>query len=107
MGDFLQELWGFMRERKKFWLFAYYSGTGHAGLTYRPKAGVGRGAVYLHVVLGSVGSERGTRGRQPQGNGLANLGRTIFCFWPEVDSTSWASPNPDLSQGCAGSHAAG
>ena len=24
MGDFLQELWGFMKERKKFWLLPIF-----------------------------------------------------------------------------------
>ena len=70
----LRELWAFMRVRKKYWLVPDADHAGHLRRPDHPRAGIGGGAVHLHVVLtgahprhiGVLSRQRGgAAGRRP------------------------------------------
>ena len=54
MGEFLAELWAFMKERKKFWLMPITRGVAAAWDADRSHARVCGCAVHLHAVLGRM-----------------------------------------------------
>ena len=56
--SFLNELWRFMRERKKFWLLPIFVVLGLFGALLVLTPGLGGGAVHLHAVLSGFGHSR-------------------------------------------------
>ena len=51
MGDFVMELWAFMKERKKFWLLPIILVLVLLGSSDRPDPRIGGCAVHLYPVL--------------------------------------------------------
>ena len=62
MREFLMDLWSFMRERKKFWLFSYHHVAGSARRIDRSYFGICCRAVHLHALLAWSRSRVGPEG---------------------------------------------
>ena len=101
MGDFLQELWAFMKERKKFWLLPIILVLVLLGSLIFLTQGSAV-APFICTLFSNLGSgcqcEEGRKScSNLEGCGLEHVGWMLLLLWPAAGSASRTSRHLDLS----------